>query len=70
VILYEVKMDNTQPNQPRFKKVKRPIKRATGNAENNMAVPAKATMDNPFNQKSSNKFDFNDYLGQDNLPAR
>ena len=66
--MYEVKMDNTQPNQPRFKKVKRPIKRATGNAENNMAVPAKATMDNPFNQKSSNKFDFNDYLGQDNLP--
>lgn len=63
-------MDNTQTNQPRFKKVKRPIKRATQAAENNIAVPAKATMDSPFNNKNNNssKFDFNDYLSQDNLP--
>lgn len=65
-------MDNTSTNQPRFKKVKRPIKRTTQAADNNIAVPAKATMDSPFNSTSSksgnSNFNFNDYLGQDNLP--
>ena len=60
-------MENTQ-NRPRFKKVKRPIKRPVNSAEN-MAVPAKAT-ENPFNRNTSGGgFNLDSYLENDNLPA-
>lgn len=60
-------MDNTQ-NRPRFKKVKRPIKRPAANADN-MAVPAKSS-ENPFNRSSGNGgFNLDSYLENDNLPA-
>ena len=60
-------MENTQ-NRPRFKKVKRPIKRPVNSAEN-MAVPAKVT-ENPFNRNTSGGgFNLDSYLENDNLPA-
>lgn len=60
-------MDNTQ-NRPRFKKVKRPIKRPVNSADN-MAVPAKSS-ENPFNRNSNNSgFNLDSYLENDNLPA-
>lgn len=60
-------MDN-MPNRPRFKKVKRPIKRPVNNSEN-MAVPAKST-ENPFNRNNNNNgFNLDSYLENDNLPA-
>ena len=60
-------MENTQ-NRPRFKKVKRPIKRPVNSAEN-MAVPAKAT-ENPFNRNTTGGgFNLDSYLENDNLPS-
>lgn len=62
-------MDNAQ-NRPRFKKVKRPIKRPANSAEN-MAVPAKVS-ENPFNRNTSSNsggFNLDSYLENDNLPA-
>lgn len=60
-------MDNMQ-NRPRFKKVKRPIKRPVASADN-MAVPAKSS-ENPFNRSSGNGgFNLDSYLENDNLPA-
>lgn len=59
-------MDNTQ-NRPRFKKVKRPIKRPVNSADN-MAVPAKSS-ENPFNRGSGGGFNLDSYLENDNLPA-
>jgi len=64
-------MDNTQQNRPKFKKVKRPIKRFANNGvSTNVAVPSKTVMENPFNSQvnSSNQFNVNDYLESDNLP--
>ena len=63
------KMSDTQIRQPKFKKVKKPIKR-TPESAGNVAVPAKVIAESPFNRPSSREsgFDVNDYLGQDNLP--
>ena len=64
-------MDNTQQGHPKLKKVKRPIKRAINNGENNMAVPAKATVESPFNRVTpvGDRFNVNNYLESDNLPS-
>ena len=63
-------MSDTKVRQPRFKKVKKPIKRALNGDVANVAVPAKAVAENPFNRQSSREagFDVNNFLEQDNLP--
>ena len=58
------------PNR-KLKKVKRPIKRPVVEPEN-IAVPAKAVSENPFNRTntiSTENFDLDSYMEDDNLPA-
>lgn len=65
--------NNTNPNRPKLKKVKKPIKRPIMNSEN-ISVPSKIS-ESPFSQPSQQNikqvdaFSLDSFLDDDNLPA-
>lgn len=65
-----VNPQNVNPNRPKLKKVKRPIKRPINN-QGNISVPSKIS-ENPFSQSAaapSDAFNLDSFLDADNLPT-